>query len=500
MNPKNEISIEKLYRKLLPPSIGLSEAAQKLCEWDNHPRIDELRALYCDYFIGWLRTFTIYSPTFSFLEDPSIYSFCRVADKLPPAYFYYKAAAAFFRGKAALAQDIIMKGLDACPPTDEYLVTEEEISDYFVLFKNRFASIWSVLKNKFEEQNVSSDILCLCDLIQRCYSCSPEEKLNLLAKHLSEYPDSKFAKEYLGLEYYQAKMYRNSIACLETIRDPIIFDRRDLCFILADSFYFVKDFVSAEKQYKKCLREFPDEPGALNSLGYILLKRKKYVDALAIFQKCLAEGRDLPYSANNCVRALLLLGRGKEALELINSGKYRVDKGLTDRVIRAIKNDRPSSAYINDEIADNTALSSKRITSHQIVGEMQFHSEKMLEDELEAKINAGIPVFGKKLKMFKRSGEYGRQYVIPIGRLDLLCEDDDKNLYVIELKRDSGYDDVYEQTVRYMEWFEHNSRFKDVKVFGIICLNAPSSELIKKVRSNDRISLFEYSIRYTRIQ
>ena len=33
--------------------------------------------------------------------------------------------------------------------------------------------------------------------------------------------------------------------------------------------------------------------------------------------------------------------------------------------------------------------------------------------------------FGLKLKMYKRKGLYGRQFIIPVGWLDLLCEDDE---------------------------------------------------------------------------
>lgn len=86
---------------------------------------------------------------------------------------------------------------------------------------------------------------------------------------------------------------------------------------------------------------------------------------------------------------------------------------------------------------------------------------------MTAKIENGIPVFGLKLKMYKRKGEYGRQYIIPIGRLDLLCEDCEGNLYIIELKKDSGYDDAYKQTADY-----------------------------KKVHSDRRMKLFEYQISY----
>ena len=73
----------------------------------------------------------------------------------------------------------------------------------------------------------------------------------------------------------------------------------------------------------------------------------------------------------------------------------------------------------------------------------RFSSERLLEEELTARIEAGIEAFGVQLKMYRREGKYGRQFIIPIGRLDLLCEDEEGNLYIIELKKDSGYDDAF---------------------------------------------------------
>ncbi len=137
----------------------------------------------------------------------------------------------------------------------------------------------------------------------------------------------------------------------------------------------------------------------------------------------------------------------------------------------------------------------------EVLAEMsgRFLKEKLLEDELEAKLAAGVPVFGKKLKIYERPGKYGRQFIIPGSRIDLLCEDDNGDIYIVELKRDHGYDDVYSQTVRYIEWFEKNGAFKNKKIYGIICMNDPSAELINKVKRDGRIRLFEYSIRYSEI-
>lgn len=68
------------------------------------------------------------------------------------------------------------------------------------------------------------------------------------------------------------------------------------------------------------------------------------------------------------------------------------------------------------------------------------------------------------------------------------------------MKKDSGYDDAFTQTMEYIKWYEEN-KAKDCgkKVFGIICLNGPDKELIEKVRNEPRIKLFEYAISYKEI-
>ena len=99
----------------------------------------------------------------------------------------------------------------------------------------------------------------------------------------------------------------------------------------------------------------------------------------------------------------------------------------------------------------------------------------------------------------KEQDRYGRQYVIPDGRIDILAVDDDNNFYVIELKKDSGYDDPYDQLVEYMDWIKKNKATGKQKVYGIICLNNPKSDLIEKVKSNSMISLFQYEVRFSKL-
>ena len=73
------------------------------------------------------------------------------------------------------------------------------------------------------------------------------------------------------------------------------------------------------------------------------------------------------------------------------------------------------------------------------------------------------------------------------------------NNYIIELKKDRGYDDAYKQTAQYLDWFETSEKFKNKNVYGIICLNNPTKDLIKKVHADKRMKLFEYQISYREI-
>lgn len=51
--------------------------------------------------------------------------------------------------------------------------------------------------------------------------------------------------------------------------------------------------------------------------------------------------------------------------------------------------------------------STEKVTLDIGVKRQQFSNEKLLEDELTARIENGVPVFGMKLKMYKCKGKKG---------------------------------------------------------------------------------------------
>lgn len=165
-----------------------------------------------------------------------------------------------------------------------------------------------------------------------------------------------------------------------------------------------------------------------------------------------------------------------------------------ERTDISVKKRKSDTNYEESETAENQRVSRNYIPSHQ------FSSERILEDELVSRIDKAMPVFGVDLRVYEAEGDfYGRQYPIDGGRIDILATDDDDNLYAIELKKDSGYDDAYTQVKRYVDWLKKHKIKSGGEVFGIICLNNPSETIKARVKKDSEIRLFDYGISYKEI-
>jgi RecB family endonuclease NucS len=62
----------------------------------------------------------------------------------------------------------------------------------------------------------------------------------------------------------------------------------------------------------------------------------------------------------------------------------------------------------------------------------------------------------------------GRQFPTPIGRIDLLCESQEGEYVVVEIKADEARDSVFGQILRYIGWVHRNIEGARNKVRGII--------------------------------
>jgi tetratricopeptide (TPR) repeat protein len=233
---------------------------------------------------------------------------------------------------------------------------------------------------------------------------------------------------------------------------------------------------------------------ALNNLGYEYYLTKQYKKAAKIFEQCLEEKRDEEYASNNYVKTLIAMKRFADAKAFIDTGKYKISSSLKKKIENKNNKDKP---VLEDEPAISEVNERSKSSSAKAV---EFSSEEILEDEIVNRLEKGMKTFGRKLKMYRRKGKYGRQYTIPYGRIDVLAEDDEGNVYIIELKKNSGYDDAYDEHIlKYFEWFDKHP-ITDKKTYGIICLNNPSKELIEKVRRDERVELYNYKVMFDKVE
>ena len=501
-----EDRITELYDSLFPAGTLFSDISAKLERMDGQPDVEALRVIYCNQILYAITSgYTKWDNKEIFKTDTLIQAFIKNVMKLPEKQALFYSLAYFF-------MDDKQKCLDYLNKEVRYLKKElngnklQELDLVELLiepFKNAFDGFWKQAQLLFGPLCENDGTNELCKLMNDYYSCiSNEEAVDILSDFLIKYPNIICAKEYLGCTYNELKMWNNAIAVFESIEEPMICaNTQDLIsFWLAWAYGKIKDYKKEEYYYKKCLNEYPKTMNALNNLGYCLYKQKRYTEAKDIFEQCLEGERDLPYAANNYVRTLIVLGRNGDAKRFVNNTKHKITKTLKDKVKMLDESNaklKKTDIIFEEEATDDFSVIEKK--ADLSVKKQQFSNEKLLEDELTNRIEAGISVFGLNLKIYKRYGEYGRQYRIPCGRLDLLCEDEKGNLYIIELKKDRGYDDAYKQTAQYLDWFETSEKFKNKNVYGIICLNNPTKDLIKKVHADKRMKLFEYQISYREI-
>ncbi|MBQ3543955.1 MAG: DUF91 domain-containing protein [Lachnospiraceae bacterium] len=488
------------YQKHYPEDMPLLDIVAEINKINEKELEKGLRHIVCDnilYVIS--RGFITYGNDY-FEKDILVEEFRKNVEKLPDNNYYFRAVSYYFSNDYKKSMLYLKKAMNKVFSSKDAIVDEMTIIDWFFEpFKQGYEGFWNDICIEVSKYITIPGIVEYCKLLGRFYSCKTNEELvDELSGFIQKYPGFKSVQELLGNTYYAMNLWKNALACFENVETSMIFLEEDMHFMMAWSYGKCKDRQNEEKHYRLCLEACPDAVNAMNNLAYCLYLQKRYLEAKEILDKCLKNKRDLPYSANNYVRVLIALGRNVDAKNFIKDKQFKVSKMLRDKVEKLHNhNARLKKQDIIDIEEDEISETESR--TKLTVKREQFSSEKILEDELTARIEAGIEVFGVKLKVYRRHGEYGRQYRIPIGRLDLLCEDDKGNLYIIELKKDSGYDDAYNQTAGYLDWFEKNIISEGKKVYGIICLNSPSQELIDKVHKDKRMKLFEYQVSYTEL-
>lgn len=495
-------ALEK-YLNIAQNEQDASIIANKIDCIENPKERTEIRGIFCDELI-----YSITGGCMEYVKDRKqlkknslVKEFLKNVEKIPKDNPFLWAMQGIFSDNEKAYNANLDKYLDYLIKNADAKYGEEDVIDLLVEpFKNAFPNSWLKISEKISEYCLDNGTHELPHLMYKLYTRqSDDEAEEILLDFIQEYPDIVSAREYLALIYMNLKKWNNAIAYFESVPEPVIFGNimADYYFNLAICYGYAKDYMNEEEMYRKCLEIEPQYPYANNNLGYCLYKQKRYLDAKKVFETILEENMDLPYAANNYIRTLISLGRYKDAKSVVHSKKYKISKTFVDKLKKLPSTNERIKKSLNEPDPEYSDSGSIMLDEKSLsIKGSQFSAEKILEDELTARIEAGMPVFDKNLKIYKRKGSYGRQFIIPIGRLDLLCEDDDGNLYIIELKKDSGYDDAYEQTAEYLNWFENNEISKGKKVFGIICLNDPTKELLDKVHADARMEVYEYRISY----
>lgn len=491
----------KYYQENFPWEMPYKEISDKINAVKNEEDAIELRKIFCDNLLFAITRGYLKYDEENFGKGNLIETFKQHVEKMPEDSCFFRAVYHYFNRDNRKSLQFLKLSMekifeDKNAETNEFTIIE----CFQEPFKQGFDGFWEEICTEIRKYESEKSILEYCDLLKNFYNAKTnDEKVDELGRFIQKYPEFVSPREMLASTYQDMGMWKNTIACIENVEQAVLFYDSDLNFMAAWAYGKCKELRKEEEYYRKCLEIHPGAINATNNLAYCLYKQKRYLEAKELLEECIEEKKDLPYSANNYTKVLIALGRNADAKKFIRNKEFKISKNLRDKVLQLDNtNTRLKKVDIVDDLEEEFTSSKGEKIDSAVKGQ-QFSSEKLLEDELTARIESGMPVFGMNLKIYRRHGSYGRQFIIPVGRLDLLCEDMEGNLYIIELKKDSGYDDAYKQTAEYLDWFENNEISKDKKVYGIICLNNPTSELIAKVHKDHRMKLFEYQISYREV-
>ena len=425
-------------------------------------------------------------------------AFKRMLKKTEVQHFLYRAVLHLWNGEYDEVFPLLEEYLDSFEDIRIKPLTEFEFLNHFVLpLKNGYSGMWNQIAVLLKKYGTGEDIIAMCYALEKYYYHEKwEEATDVLAIVLQKNPNFSIAKELLANVYYEMKYWKNAIFYYQQVEDLEINERiaypEAIYFNIAWAYSKIRDYKQEELYYRKALDMMPSYPNAKNNLGWSLLKQKKYEEAEQVLRECVKEERDFPYSINNLCESLMRQEKLEDLTACVNKYHHKIGKWQ-------LKNIEKKTGLTFD--FDKKEKREPEETNMYISGqETQFSNERLLEEELWNRLDQGKDIFGMHLKIYEGPKGYGRQFIIPVGRLDLLAVDEDENYYVIELKKDSGYKDAYEQTVSYVKWIQKNMAKKSQKVYGIICLNQPTQELVDKVRNDKSMRLFEYHIHYQEIK
>lgn len=386
----------------------------------------------------------------------------------------------------------IKQWLSEDKPLNSY---EEFVYVLMIPLKNGYPGMWNEVGKVLDRKGLAvySD---LCYALEEVYYGDTNHAIDKLCDVMIADSQVSVAYELLGYLYFQQRQWKNSLynfrKALDYIGSTLFFYVDDIHFYIAYCYGKINMRYMEEQHYRKSYEINPDGLNTLNNLGHCLFMQKKYEQAKNVLEKCINEGLGLKAATNNLIRVYLRLGDVDAAKRLVKSTKVRIAKDLIEQLDNA-------SDSVKRIAVGKLSVEKPLIKLSKFSETSQFSSEQILEDEIVNRMDKGLTVFGLPLKVYETSESYGRQFITPIGRLDILSVDDLDNLYIIELKKDSGYGNSYEQITRYVKWIEENVASEKQKVYGFLCMNSPSEALLKKVKANPKLKIYEYTISFSEL-
>lgn len=143
---------------------------------------------------------------------------------------------------------------------------------------------------------------------------------------------------------------------------------------------------------------------------------------------------------------------------------------------------------------------SKRLLSGISHSGNEFTSEKLMEAFLVSYIDRGIPVFGRTFTIYEDSLRFGRQFRVKNGFIDLLLVEKTTNdLYVIELKKDKGYNNPLDQIKYYNSYITTKIAKKNQAVRSILCFKDCEENIVEAIKNEKEIELYNYDLIFNKI-
>ena len=380
-------------------------------------------------------------------------------------------------------------------------------------------SMTIALENNFPESAASFYIKAMDSRVNN------DQALQYLLQALARNKDSILTILGIAYIYYFDKNWKNAIVYFKRSIDIDIslsgFEKESFSpdartyFDLAWCYGKIKDYENEIASYKECLESDPKYPYALNNLGWAYERLKDYKQALSYYQQSIKMGKDKSYPYRNTVKVLKKLKRYDEALAFLEKNKSRFPKAF-DKEVRTIKDliakekvltlkekQHPTKTDDGDDTDESESIEAviehpKKSSTFSRSNKV-FTAESHLENEFVAQIDRGMPFANMPLKMYDSPDGYGKQYPIPgIGRIDILAVNTDTDdIYVIELKKGLGDDEIVGQVSRYMGWVKEHLASSSQNVYGIICVAQATDKLKYAVEANPNISLLSYSFQTT---